>query len=75
MRKAEFYQQTAACLLLIALSGAAATIHVSPTGSATPPFATEATALTTIQAAINAAASGDTIRIHAAIYQENLAVK
>jgi hypothetical protein len=58
--------------LLFALSGFAATIHVSPTGSATAPYDSEATALTSIQAAVNTATSGDTIRIHAATYQENV---
>ena len=50
------------------LVAAAATLYVSPTGSNTPPYTNWATAARAIQTAVNAATSGDTVRVGPATY-------
>ncbi len=52
----------------------AADLYVSASGSATAPYDSVATAVTTIQAGIDAAQSGDTIHIIPGLYRETLTV-
>lgn len=50
----------------------AATLHVAPGGSNLAPYADWATAATSIQAAINASANGDTVLVTNGVYNENI---
>ncbi len=56
-------QLFACSFVLVAHSVVAATLHVEIDGRAVPPFATRGTAATTVQAAIDSAADGDTVLV------------